>query len=236
MIGHVYLLPCYLSDSNDRAHIAPVVSSVIKNTTYYLVENVRTARRFISSLQLGVEIDSLQFEVMDKNFDPAALPHIFDPVVNGKADLAILSEAGLPGIADPGKYAVAYAHQQGVPVHPLPGSSSILLALIASGLNGQQFSFHGYLPIEKQERKKKLKELESTLNATGYTQLFMETPYRNNQLLTDVFLTLNPSTFLFIGSDITGEKEKCITKQIGSWKKNPPDLHKIPTVFGLGKS
>lgn len=233
MSGHVYLIPMYLSETNDGNYINSVVKSVIKNTTYYLVENVRTARRYISSLQLEVSIPDLHFETMDKNFDPRKLPEIFKPVLENGMDLGIISEAGLPGIADPGSLAVSYAHTKNIPVHPLPGSSSIILGLIASGFEGQKFTFHGYLPINNAERKKRLLELESEAKKSGYTQLFMETPYRNDQLFSEILKTLQPQTGLFIGVDITGESESCITKPVASWKKKPPKLHKIPAMFGI---
>ena len=151
MSGKVFLLPNYLSENQGPDFISPLVSDVIRHLDYFLAENIRTSRRFISSLNLGIDISSLTFEEMDKRFDEKELPRIFEPVLKGK-DIGIQSEAGLPGIADPGKLAVAYAHKHDIQVVSLPGSSSIILGLISSGFNGQAFTFHGYLPIDKNTR------------------------------------------------------------------------------------
>lgn len=233
MSGHLYLIPTYLSDTNDSTQITTSIKEVIKNTDYFLVENVRTARRFISSLKLDIDISSLKFEIMDKNFDPGRLPEIFAPVLKGK-NVGLMSEAGLPGVADPGKFAVSYAHANNIPVHPLSGGTSIILALIASGFNGQEFTFHGYIPIDKNDRKNRLKEMETAVGRTGYTQLFMETPYRNDKLLEDIFNTLHPDTYLFIGADITGENEFCHTKKIRVWKETEININKMPSIFAIG--
>ncbi|MDH5608087.1 MAG: SAM-dependent methyltransferase [Cyclobacteriaceae bacterium] len=233
--GRVFLIPTFLSESNDAGFIAPMVTEILRHTTCFLVENVRTARRYISALNLGLDISGLTFHEMDKRWDPAVLPDWFAPVLSG-LDMGIISEAGMPGIADPGKLAVAYAHQQDVEVVALPGASSILLALVSSGFNGQQFTFHGYLPIEAPERNLTLVTMEKTMEKTGYTQLFMETPYRNNALLEAMFAQLKPSTHLYIGADLTGERMISKSKTIGWWKKNRPDLHKIPTLYSIGRS
>ena len=145
-----------------------------------------------------------------------------------------MSEAGVPCLADPGNLAVTFAHQTQMQVVPLPGSSSIQMALIASGFNGQQFSFHGYLPIDKNERKKKIKELERQ-STSGYTQIFMETPYRNNQLIKDIIHSCRPDTLLSIATDITGSKEKILTLPISKWKTSKLDFHKIPAIFSFGQ-
>ena len=154
--GKFYLIPTYLSSTNNGDNITNAVKNVIRKTSYYLVENVRTARRYIASLQLGLDIETIHFESMDKHFDEHALPELFKPLLTGE-NMGILSEAGLPAIADPGNLAVRYAHQEDLEVVCLEGASSIILGLISSGLNGQQFTFHGYLPIDSLLREKKIK-------------------------------------------------------------------------------
>ncbi|WP_258102734.1 SAM-dependent methyltransferase [Marinoscillum sp. MHG1-6] len=232
--GSVFLIPSYLSEQNDASFIAPMVQDVIKNTSLFLVENVRTARRFISSLKLGIDIPSLQFELLDKKTSPQELSRMIKPVLEGK-NIGIISEAGLPGLADPGSLAVAYAHRNDIQVIPLPGASAIQTALISSGFNGQQFTFHGYLPIQKNDRAKAIKSLETDLQRTGYTQVFMETPFRNMHLLDDLFQHLGNNTLLHIASDVFGANELVKTKTIGQWKSLKPNLHKIPTVFCIGQ-
>lgn len=210
-----------------------MVLDVIKNTTYFLVENVRTTRRFISSLKLEVDISALHFEVMDKKADPATISTLMEPLNRGE-DLAVISEAGLPGLADPGHMAVGYAHRHDIRVIPLPGASAIQTAVICSGFNGQQFTFHGYLPIAKAERIKAIKKLSHELNSTGYTQVFMETPFRNMSLLKDLLEVLPLSDQLSISADLFGQEEFVKTQTVGDWRKRSKDLHKIPAVFALG--
>ena len=229
----LFLVPTYLSKSNDLSFVSPMVGEVLKNVDHFLVENVRTARRFISSLKLGITIDELQFEVLDKRTSWDSLYPLLEPTRNGK-DMALMSEAGLPCMADPGNVAVGFAHQTGVQVVPLPGSSSIQLALIGSGFNGQQFTFHGYLPIDKDPRTKKIRELEK-LSANGYTQLFMETPYRNKALLGDIIKICRPTTLLSIAIDLTGQDESIVTQTIEKWKKASVDINKIPAIFSFGQ-
>ena len=177
----------------------------------------------------------MQFEIVDKNFDEKELPRIFQPVLEHNKSVGILSEAGLPGIADPGRKAVQFAQDRGLKVITLPGASAMLLALIASGFNGQQFTFHGYLPIDERQRIAKLIELEKVMLQTGYTQLFMETPYRNMKLWKNMLRQLNKKTRIFVGADLTGKLEICATKTVAEWIKSDIDLHKIPTVFGIGQ-
>jgi 16S rRNA (cytidine1402-2'-O)-methyltransferase len=232
--GKVYLIPNYLSEGQDQTFIAPLIYPIVQNLEYYLVENIRTTRRFISSLKLDIDISGLRLEQMDKRFDNALLSQLFEPVMKG-TDMGIQSEAGLPGIADPGRLAISYAHEHKINVITLPGSSSIILGLIASGFNGQQFTFHGYLPIDKSKRLSTLKNLEKEVQKTGYTQVFMETPYRNEELLKQLTTTLHPNTMLFIGKDMTGKHEKVISQRIAKWKKTDIDLHKIPAIFAIGK-
>ncbi len=231
--GILYLIPSYLSEANDASFIAPQVKDVLSNTSYFLVENIRTSRRFISSLKLGLDISQLHFEVMDKTTDSHSIEQLMKPLKEGQ-NLGVISEAGLPGLADPGNIAVSWAHKNNYSVIPLAGASSIQMALIGSGFNGQQFTFHGYLPINGKERAQKIRLLESEVNKTGYTQLFMETPYRNDQILSTILATCSTNIFLSIASDISGDKEFIQTKRIEEWRKSIPELHKIPTVFSFG--
>lgn len=232
--GSLFLIPTYLSEQNDASFLAPLVLDVIGNTSHFLVENVRTARRFISSLKLGVDISTLHFEVLDKKSSPQQLSQFFDPIHQGK-DIGVMSEAGLPGLADPGALAVAYAHQHGIRVVPLPGPSSIQTVIISSGFSGQRFTFHGYLPIQKKERIQAIKELESNLKKTGYTQVFMETPFRNMQLMKDLCVQLGSKVQLCVGIDLFGKTEYVKTQAIDDWKKSKKDFHKVPAVYCIGQ-
>jgi len=231
--GKLYLIPTYLSGTNNRDNITNAVKNVICTTSYYLVENVRTARRYLASLQLGLDIETIHFESMDKHFDEHALPKLLKPLLAGE-NMGILSEAGLPAIADPGNLAVRYAHQQDIEVVCLEGASSIILGLISSGLNGQQFTFHGYLPIDPVLREKKIRTMEQIALSSGYSQVFMETPYRNQQLLTALTKILKPDTVLAIGADLTGQEQYTRSKKVSVWKKTFFKLDKIPCTFSIG--
>ena len=171
-------------------------------------------------------------EVLDKGTPPESIHRLMLPLING-ADIGVISEAGCPGIADPGALAVAYAHQKGIQVVPISGPSSMFLALMGSGFNGQSFAFHGYLPIDKRERAAALKKLEAESIREKRAQIFMETPFRNNQLLEDLLSTLAPHTKLCIAKNLTAADEMIQTKTIADWKNQPIDLHKVPTVFIL---
>lgn len=231
-IGKLFLIPTVLAENTADKVISPQVKDTIKNLNYFLVENVRTARRYISSLKLGLKIEELQFEILDKSTKSAELERIMKPIFSGQ-DVGVMSEAGCPGIADPGSAAAAYAHAKGIKVVPLSGPSSIFLALMGSGFNGQSFAFHGYLPIEKNDRIQAIKNLETESFKNNRTQIFMETPFRNNHLMEDLKSTLNPNTKLCIGKNITGPDEMILTKSVSDWRKIQLDLHKIPVVFVL---
>lgn len=233
--GILYLIPNVLASGTADAVMAPLVKSVLTATTYFLVEDFRTARRYISSLRLGINLEEVQMEKLDKKTPDPEVRKLLEPVLKGQ-DVGILSDAGCPGIADPGARAVAWAHQLGIRVVPLPGPSSMFLALMGSGFNGQAFTFSGYLPIERKERIRAIKELETKAINGKTTQLFMETPFRNNRLLEDLLEQLNTQTLLCIASDLTGEGESIRTKKVGDWRKEKPDLHKIPAVFLIGGS
>lgn len=232
--GTIFLIPSFLSENNGPDIMAPQILEVIKNTDFYLVENVRTARRFIGKLRTGRVIEELVFFVLDKKTKEVDVAAYFAEIPEG-SNIGIISEAGCPGVADPGAVAVALGHKNGFLVKPLPGPSSILLALMGSGFSGQQFSFKGYLPIGRSERVKQLKELEKA-SRKGETQIFMETPFRNNHLLEDVLKELDPEIELCLAIDVTGEDELIKTQKIKEWKKAPVDLYKKPTIFLLGQS
>ncbi|MHA7131595.1 SAM-dependent methyltransferase [Algoriphagus namhaensis] len=230
--GKLFLIPNVLAENTAQHIISPQIKEVISQTKIYLVENLRTTRRYISSLKLGVTIEELHMEILDKNTAPETINRLMQPLLNG-ADMGIISEAGCPGIADPGALAVAHAHTKGIQVVPLSGPSSMFMALMASGFSGQSFAFHGYLPIDKKERASALRKLEAESSKEQRAQIFMETPFRNNQLLEDLLSTLAPQTKLCIAKNITAADELILTKTIAEWKKLPIDLHKIPTVFVL---
>lgn len=231
--GVLYMIPTYLDEQNDGSYIAPLVKSVVQSTKYYLVENIRTARRYISSLQLGLNINELHFEQLDKNSSAESMRQKARPLLEGH-DVGVISEAGLPGIADPGKIAVTFAHSNNIRVVPLPGPSSIIQALIASGFNGQAFSFHGYLPIDPKKRQDSIRKMYQSLEKSGATQIFMETPYRNDKLLADLLKILPGGAYLSIAAGISSTDELIQSHRMETWKKNKPQLHKIPTIFCLG--
>lgn len=230
--GKLFLIPNVLAENTAQSVISSQVKEVIAHTKIFLVENLRTARRYISSLKLGVNLEEIHMEILDKDTPPETMSRLMQPLMNG-ADIGIISEAGCPGIADPGAVAVAFAHHKGIQVVPLSGPSSMFLALMGSGFSGQSFAFHGYLPIDKKDRSAAIKKLEAESLREKRTQIFMETPFRNNQLLEDLLATLNPNTKLCIAKNITGSDEMILTKTANEWKKLPLDLHKIPTVFIL---
>lgn len=230
--GKLFLIPTVLADDTAAQVISPQVREVILHTKFFLVENLRTARRYISSLKLGLTIDEISLELLDKDTTSQQVVSLMEPLLSGK-DMGIISEAGCPGIADPGALAVAYAHQKGIQVVPLAGPSSLFLALMGSGFSGQSFAFHGYLPIDKKDRVAALKRLEQESLREKRAQLFMETPFRNNQLLADALQTLSPHTQLCIAKNLTAADEMIQSKSVAAWKLNSPDLHKVPTVFIL---
>ncbi|MEQ9441685.1 MAG: SAM-dependent methyltransferase [Cyclobacteriaceae bacterium] len=230
--GTIYLIPSVISPNTHQQVLSPQISEVANKVSHFLVENVRTARRFLSALKIETPIDQLQFELLHKKTSSTELPDLMKPALAGH-DIGILSEAGCPGVADPGARAVAYAHQHGLRVVPLIGPSSILLALMASGFSGQSFIFHGYLPIDKEKRAKAIKILEKQSQQQQQTQIFMETPYRNNQLFSEVIRQCHPKTLVCVAKDISGSHEYIKTLPVHAWRKKSPELHKIPTVFLL---
>lgn len=231
----LFLIPAYLSEKSPIEFFAPAVKEYILKTDYFFVENEKTARKVIKFFCPEKKQADLKLFLLDKYSENADLKEAQQLMKSGQ-DFGLLSEAGLPCIADPGNIMVKWAHENNIKVVPVNGPSSIILTLISSGFNGQQFTFHGYLPIDKSEKKSKIQWLETQVQKTGYSQIFMETPYRNNQLLEDLIKFLNPNTKLCIAANINDpETEFISTKKIGDWTKQKLDFHKVPAVFVLGK-
>lgn len=234
MKGTLYLVPNTLGNPDSSLTIPEGIRSMIDRIPVFIVENLRNARRYLKSLNREINLDALRFYELNKHTDVHEIPSFLEAILQGQ-DAAILSEAGVPGIADPGAEVVRVAHEKGIRVVPLTGPSSILLALMASGLNGQSFCFHGYLPIKRPERIKKIRELEQVAVQKGITQLFMEAPYRNDAMLSDILESCHGATRLCIAADITLESEFIQTAPIGQWKRKKPALHKRPVLFLLGR-
>ncbi len=229
--GVLFVLPSLIADVSPDKVLSRGLIDRIMHLDLFFVENIRTSRRFLS--KLGVKnIESLHFELLNKDTSHIEASSYLSLIKNGRNG-GILSEAGMPGIADPGSLLIRMAHQEGIRVIPYAGPSSIALALMASGFNGQKFAFHGYLPIEKKARKDKLIQLQNQALALNQTQVFMETPFRNNQLLRSIITSLNPDTPLCIASEITGENEYIRSQPVRLWKQKLPDLNKKPTIYLL---
>ena len=232
--GKLYLIPTTLGTSNPEEVLPASIKGIIEKVNHYIVENEKTARRSIKQVDQEKNQSSLKLSLLNKFTDPAELSTFLNPCKEG-IDVGLLSEAGCPGVADPGAEIVKLAHQTGIQVVPLVGPSSILLAMMGSGMNGQSFTFNGYLPIDKKERKQELKTLERISSERNQAQLFIETPYRNNNLLEDMKQILNPATRLCIACDLTLPSEFILTKSIMDWDKTKVDLHKRPTIFIIQK-
>lgn len=231
----LFLIPAYLSEESPLEYFAPAIKEYILKTDYFFVENEKTARKVIKFFAPEKKQSDLKLFLLDKYSESTDLKEAQQLMKSGQ-DFGLLSEAGLPCIADPGNLMVKWAHENNIKVIPINGPSSIILALIASGFNGQEFTFHGYLPIDKEQKKKQMQFLESQVQKNGYSQIFMETPYRNNQLLEDLIKFLNPNTKLCIAANINHPSEELIkTQKISDWKNKKPELHKIPAVFVLGR-
>lgn len=231
-LGRLFLIPTVIAQDTAEQVLPPQVLETLSHTDYFLAENLRTSRRFISALRLGRPIDQLHFEVLDKHTPAQEIAPLLAPLRQGH-DMGILSEAGCPGVADPGALAVAYAHQHNITVVPLVGPSSFLLALMASGFSGQSFAFRGYLPIDKEARLKAIRQLEKEARHHRQTQIFMETPYRNDALLRDILIHCATDTLVCLAKDVTGPNEFIKTQTVREWQQQVPTLHKIPTVFLL---
>lgn len=232
--GKLYLIPTRLGDNAPLEVLPMSVKKIIELVDDYIVENEKTARNFIKKISSGKSQPSLKINVLNKFTQPSELESFLNPCDEGKP-VGLISEAGCPGIADPGAEIVKIAHKKDIRVIPLVGPSSILLAMMASGMNGQNFTFNGYLPIENSERKKALKALERESFNTNTSQIFIETPYRNNKLLEEMCKTLHPETNVCVACDITLPTEYIKTKTAAEWKNVTVDLHKRPTIFVLHK-
>src|SRR5690606_5361114 len=232
--GRLFLIPTTLGESNPIEVLPYSVRKLMESIDHYIVENEKTARRSIKQVVQGKNQQALKLNVLNKFTEAQSLASFLDPCKEG-LDVGLLSEAGCPGIADPGAEMVKLAHEMGIRVIPIVGPSSILLAMMGSGMNGQSFTFLGYLPIDKRERKQELKNLERISAEKNQAQIFIETPYRNNQMLEDLVQTLHPATRLCVACDLTLATEYIVTKPAGDWSKTKIDLHKRPTIFVIQK-
>jgi 16S rRNA (cytidine1402-2'-O)-methyltransferase len=232
--GTLFLIPCTLGDTTPLEVLPLLVKKAIEEIDIFIVENEKNARRFIKSICPKKSQPSLIFSVINKYTDNTEIPDMLTPCLQG-LNIGVISDAGCPGIADPGAAVVEQAHIKGIKVVPLVGPSSILLAMMASGFNGQNFSFNGYLPIDKGERKLEIKRLERLSVEQNQSQLFIETPYRNNQMLESLMSTLHPQTHICVACDITLTTEYIKTHTANDWKKIKVDLHKRPTLFIIQK-
>lgn len=231
--GTLYLIPVTLGGDNISQALPPDVVAIAQKLEHFVVENEKSARQFLSLIKPLKPIRELQLELLNEHTDDKTLPNLLKPLLAGH-DVGLMSEAGCPAVADPGAKLVALAHQKSIHVVPLVGPSAILLALMASGLNGQQFAFLGYLPVDKAALAAKLKEIEKRSQTHKETQIFIETPYRNQQMLEAILSTCNANTRLCVACHVSLQDELILTKRIDEWKQGTlPDLHKKPTVFLL---
>ena len=232
-LGTLYMVPVTLGDDNLSYVIPADVMQLVQNLEYFVVENEKSARRFLGSVKTHKPVRELNFQLLNEHSVEKDLPALIAPLLVGH-NVGMLSEAGCPGIADPGALLAALAHKKNIRVTPLVGPSSILLGLMASGFNGQQFTFLGYLPSDKAARVNKLKEIEKQSQCLNETQIFIETPYRNQHMLEDILASCAANTKLCIAKNVSLETEFVVSKTIAEWKKTElPDLHKQPTVFLL---
>ncbi|MCD8081252.1 MAG: SAM-dependent methyltransferase [Bacteroides sp.] len=231
----LYLIPVLLGDTDPERVLPAWNREVILSVKHFIVEDVRSARRFLKKMEREIDIDLLTFYVLNKHTSPEEISGFLKPLEQGFA-MGVISEAGCPAIADPGADVVALAQRKGMKVVPLVGPSSILLAVMGSGFNGQSFAFHGYLPIEPGERAKRLKQLEQRMLTEDQTQLFIETPYRNQKMIGEILRTCRPQTKLCIAAGLTCEEEYIRTRTVKEWQKGGiPDLTKVPCIFLLYK-
>lgn len=230
MLGKLYLIPTTLGDTEPLEVMPISVKKVIESLDHFIVENEKTARRYIKRITPSKVQSELHFMKIDKFSHELETRNYLDVCQEG-ISVGVLSEAGVPGVADPGATIVKQAHEKGIQVIPLVGPSSILLAMMASGMNGQNFAFNGYLPIDKSDKKKAIKELERLSRDKKQSQIFIETPYRNGKMLDDLRATLQANTRLCVACDITLPSEYIKTLPVSKWKLENPDLHKRPTIF-----
>lgn len=228
----LYLIPSTMSDAPVGDVIPEGNIAIIRGIRHFVVENVRTVRRFLKRCDRSIDIDTLSFTVLDEHTSPEEIPAMLGPIAEGHP-VGVISEAGCPAIADPGADLVAIAQAKGYETIPLVGPSSIILSLMGSGFNGQSFAFVGYLPHEAKARTARLRELEQRIRREGQTQIFIETPYRNNRLIAELASTLPPGLKLCVASDITGPQQSIVTLPLSKWAKRKYDYDKIPTIFLL---
>lgn len=233
--GRLFLIPVPLGDISPLEVMPISVKKVVELVDHYIVENEKTARKNIKALLPSKSQATLQLYPLNKFTDPVEIPSYLNPCLEGK-HVGLMSEAGVPGIADPGAQIVALAHEKNIRVQPLVGPSSILMAMMSSGMNGQNFAFNGYLPIDNKERRSKIKDLESRSLKENQAQLFIETPYRNNKLIEELVSQLHPDTRLTIACDITLPSEFIKTFSINQWKRHNINIHKRPALFILQRS
>ncbi len=234
MKASLYLIPVTLGDTPVEKVLPVYNREIILRIRYFIVENERSARRFLKKTDVSIDIDKITFFLLNKHTSPEELSAFLLPLKDGN-DVGVISEAGCPAIADPGADIVRIAQQRHLPVVPLVGPSSILMSLMASGFNGQNFAFVGYLPVDQDKKIQQLKFLEQRVYIENQTQIFIETPYRNNKLMEDILKTCKPSTKLCIASNITCEEEFIQTKGVKEWMGKVPDLSKQPCIFLLYK-
>lgn len=230
MKGTLWLIPNVLDDGDPGNVLSVAVLEQVRKLRYFIVENEKNARRFLVKVGLKPYLDDIRLGVLDEHTRQMELKPLISPLLEG-VDAGLLSESGCPGVADPGADIVRLAHEEAIRVKPLTGPSSIILSLMGSGLNGQTFVFHGYLPVKPQERIRKIREIERRSKANHETQIFIETPYRNRQLLQDLVNTLSPDVLLSVSADLTSETELIRTAPVWKWTGNLPDLNKRPAVF-----
>ena len=237
MYGTLYLIPCPISDETAISDVLPELNKQIIDTLdYFIVENTRSARRFLSKAKIARPIDELTFRELNEHVtSPREVEELVRPLLEGRS-AGVISEAGVPAVADPGALVVAQCHRRGVKVVPLVGPSSIILSVMASGLNGQSFAFNGYLPVKEPDRSRAIKRYESRAMAENQSQLFIEAPYRHAKLFEQLLKTCAPTTLLTIAVDITAPTESIITRPIAEWRKcSMPEINKRPAIFILGK-
>lgn len=228
--GTLFLIPVPLADNAAQKSFTPFLGDTINSLSTYIVENEKTARKFLKEAGIGIPQSELTIHDYGKHKRNDSMVPYFKELMTGK-DVGLMSEAGCPGVADPGAEVILEAHKRGIKVVPLVGPSSILLALMASGFNGQSFTFNGYLPIDKVERGKRIKELEQLAQQKNQTQIFIETPFRNNHLFEDILKNTAAQTLLCVACNLTGEEEYVKTMSVGQWRQERIDLHKKPTIF-----
>jgi 16S rRNA (cytidine1402-2'-O)-methyltransferase len=230
--GILYLIPSLIGDSPVNHSIPDYNHEIIRKLNHFIVEEIRSARRFLRKTSPTLPIDDLNFLLFNEHTNPDEIPFFLEPLMQGH-DVGLLSEAGLPCVADPGATILRSAHSAGIRIIPLVGPSSLMLALMSSGFNGQNFSFSGYLPVEKKLRMKRIKELERNIMTMDQTQIFIEAPYRNIQVFRAVLETCHDNTLLCLATDLTASSESIAVDTVKNWKGKHPDMEKRPTVFLL---